>query len=54
MSIPEVALRCTGKTVPLVGMGTAVYPFAALYQSEEPLGEATKKALELGLIKSSA
>ena len=75
MSIPEVALGCTGRTVPLVGMGTAVYPFApsetmidsiltsielgyrhfdsaALYQSEEPLGEATKKALELGLIKS--
>ncbi|KAJ9708660.1 hypothetical protein PVL29_000604 [Vitis rotundifolia] len=74
-SIPEMALGSTGKAIPLVGMGTAVYPFApsetmidciltaielgyrhfdsaALYQSEKPLGEAIKKAVELGLIKS--
>lgn len=61
--------------MPLVGMGTAVYPFApsdtmrsailraielgyrhfdtaALYRSEQPLGEAIAEALRSGLIKS--
>ncbi|KAJ9708653.1 hypothetical protein PVL29_000600 [Vitis rotundifolia] len=72
--IPEKPLGSTGKAIPLVGMGTAVYPFApsetkdsvlhaikigyrhfdtaSVYNSEKPLGEAIKKALELGLIKS--
>ncbi|KAJ9708659.1 hypothetical protein PVL29_000603 [Vitis rotundifolia] len=61
-SIPEMALGSTGKDIPLVGMGTAVYPFApseAMIDSiltaielEKPLGETIKKAVELGLIKS--
>lgn len=64
-----------GKAIPLVGMGTAAFPFApsetmkdsilhaikvgyrhfdtaSAYNSEKPLGEVIKKALELGLIKS--
>ena len=75
ISIPEMTLGSTGKAIPLVGMGTTVYPFApsetmidsiltaielgyrhfdcvAAYLSEKPLGEAIKKAVKLGLIKS--
>lgn len=77
VSIPEAPLGSAGKTIPLVGFGTAQYPFgaasseavkesvvhaievgyrhfdtAALYQSEQPLGEAIAEALRLGLIKS--
>ncbi|KAK2635543.1 hypothetical protein Ddye_030335 [Dipteronia dyeriana] len=76
VTIPVAALTSTGKTIPLVGFGTAEYPFsssneaskeaalqairsgyrhfdtAALYQSEQPLGEAIAEALSLGLIKS--
>ncbi|KAL9454079.1 hypothetical protein AB3S75_009641 [Citrus x aurantiifolia] len=76
VSIPEAPLGSTGKTIPLVGFGTAQFPFgaateavkesvvhaievgyrhfdtAAIYQSEEPLGEAIAEALRLGLIKS--
>lgn len=76
VSIPEAPLGSTGKTIPLVGFGTAQFPFgaatevvkesvvhaievgyrhfdtAAIYQSEQPLGEAIAEALRLGLIKS--
>lgn len=74
-NIPGKPLGWTGKAIPLVGMGTAVFPFgpsatmkdsilhaikigyrhfdtAAAYNSEKPLGEVIKQALELGLIKS--
>lgn len=73
-SIPEKALGSTGKAIPLVGMGTAVYrsapsetkdsvlhaikvgyrhfDTASVYNSEKPLGEAIKKALQIGLINS--
>ena len=74
-SIPEVSLSSGSKAMPLIGMGTAVYPFApsdamrsailwaielgyrhfdaaALYQSEQPLGEVISEALSSGLIKS--
>ncbi|KAF8395083.1 hypothetical protein HHK36_019023 [Tetracentron sinense] len=69
--IPEVPLGSGGQSIPLLGMGTAAYPFvaseatklsilhaielgyrhfdtAALYQSEQPLGE----AIRLGPITS--
>ncbi|KAK1552879.1 hypothetical protein Q3G72_024900 [Acer saccharum] len=76
VTIPVAALTSKGKTIPLVGFGTAEYPFsssneaskeaalhairlgyrhfdtAALYQSEQPLGEAIAEALSLGLVKS--
>ncbi|XP_010936841.1 deoxymugineic acid synthase 1-D [Elaeis guineensis] len=74
-SIPEVSLSSGSKAMPLIGLGTAVYPFApsdamrsailwaielgyrhfdaaALYQSEQPLGEVISEALSSGLIKS--
>ncbi|OAY29368.1 non-functional NADPH-dependent codeinone reductase 2 [Manihot esculenta] len=75
-SIPRSVLLSSGKTIPLLGYGTAEYPFgassetmkdsilhaiklgyrhfdsAALYQSEQPLGEAISDALQLGLVKS--
>lgn len=75
-NIPEIPVDSTGKTIPVIGFGTAEYPFgasletlrdsllhaiklgyrhfdsAALYQSEQPLGEAIDDALRLGLIKS--
>ena len=74
-SIPVKPLGSTGKAMPLVGMGTAAFPFhpsetmkdsilhaikigyrhfdtAAAYNSEKPLGEVIKQALQLGLIKS--
>lgn len=74
-TIPEAPLALTGKTIPLVGFGTAEFPFnstesvkeaalhaiqlgyrhfdtAALYQSEQSLGEAIAEALKLGFIKS--
>ncbi|KAK7818966.1 non-functional nadph-dependent codeinone reductase 2 [Quercus suber] len=75
-NIPEIPVDSTGKTIPVIGFGTAEYPFgasfetlrdsllhaiklgyrhfdsAALYQSEQPLGEAIDAALGLGLIKS--
>ncbi|KAL5553025.1 hypothetical protein UlMin_040426 [Ulmus minor] len=74
--IPELPLGSTKETIPVVGFGTAEYPFgassqrmkdvildaiklgyrhfdsAALYQSEQPLGEAIEEALNLGLVKS--
>ncbi|KAG2670163.1 hypothetical protein I3760_14G070500 [Carya illinoinensis] len=74
-SIPEFTLQ-NGNTIPLLGFGTAEYPFgsssetmketflhaiklgyrhfdsAAIYQSEQLLGEAMHDALNLGLIKS--
>ncbi|KAK9277677.1 hypothetical protein L1049_007224 [Liquidambar formosana] len=74
-SIPEAPLGSTDATIPLLGFGTAVFPFAAsetmkesilhaiklgyrhfdaaaVYQSEQPLGEAIAVALGLGLIQS--
>ncbi|KAL4638043.1 hypothetical protein ACB092_03G122600 [Castanea dentata] len=75
-NIPEIPVDSNGKTIPVIGFGTAEYPFgasfetlrdsllhaiklgyrhfdsAALYQSEQPLGEAIDDALGLGLIKS--
>lgn len=74
-SIPDFTLQ-NGHTIPLLGFGTAEYPFssssktmketflhaiklgyrhfdsAALYQSEQLLGEAIHDALNHGLIKS--
>ncbi|KAH7572864.1 hypothetical protein JRO89_XS03G0026300 [Xanthoceras sorbifolium] len=76
VTIPGAPLTSTGNIIPLVGFGTAEFPFsssneasresalhaiklgyrhfdtAALYQSEQPLGEAIAEALRLGLIKS--
>ncbi|XP_028086667.1 non-functional NADPH-dependent codeinone reductase 2-like isoform X1 [Camellia sinensis] len=74
-SIPEVRLGSTNATIPVVGFGTAAWPFvasetmkesilnalklgyrhfdaAAVYQSEQTLGEAITQALQLGLIQS--
>ncbi|XP_043712728.1 non-functional NADPH-dependent codeinone reductase 2-like isoform X3 [Telopea speciosissima] len=74
VSVPEIILN-SGHTMPLLGMGTAVYPFvgsnaitsallraielgyrhfdtAAVYMTEQSLGEAIAKALDQGLIKS--
>ncbi|KAI4313613.1 hypothetical protein L6164_026576 [Bauhinia variegata] len=74
--IPSIQLANSGRTIPLLGFGTAEYPFgastttvkesilhaiklgyrhfdtAAVYQSEQPLGEAIEEALSTGLIKS--
>ncbi|KAK6921582.1 NADP-dependent oxidoreductase domain [Dillenia turbinata] len=75
--IPLAPLKNSrGKAIPLIGFGTASFPFgecnslvkesilhgiklgyrhfnsAAIYQSEQPLGEAIVEALHLGLIKS--
>ncbi|MQM20725.1 hypothetical protein Taro_053753 [Colocasia esculenta] len=73
--IPVATLEPSGRRMPLFGMGTAVYPFAAaeaartavvhairlgyrhfdtaaLYQSEQPLGEAIAEALSQGLVTS--
>lgn len=73
--VPVATLGSSGKTIPVLGFGTAEYPFgnyegvkqsvlhaiklghrhfdtAAIYQSEQPLGEAIAEALRLGLIKS--
>ncbi|KAI3868862.1 hypothetical protein MKX03_036391 [Papaver bracteatum] len=72
--IPAVTLN-SGSVMPVLGMGTAAYPFveseeaklailnaiktgyrhldtAAVYQSEESLGEAVAEAIKLGLIKT--
>ncbi|MCL7027039.1 hypothetical protein MKW94_006692 [Papaver nudicaule] len=72
--IPAVTLS-SGCVMPVLGMGTAAYPFveteeaklailnairigyrhfdtAAVYQTEESLGEAIAEAIQLGLIKS--
>ncbi|XP_077254022.1 non-functional NADPH-dependent codeinone reductase 2-like [Tasmannia lanceolata] len=74
-SIPEVELSSGSRTMPLLGMGTAAFPFAAseamksailyaielgnrhfdtaaIYQSEQTLGETIVEALRLGFIKS--
>ncbi|KAI6685965.1 hypothetical protein NL676_031878 [Syzygium grande] len=75
VTVPETQLNKNGKAIPLLGFGTAEYPFgpsdnvkehlldairlgyrhfdsAALYLSEQPLGEAVAKALELRFINS--
>ncbi|KAH1122189.1 hypothetical protein J1N35_005349 [Gossypium stocksii] len=76
-SIPTFPLHSTSeKAIPLLGFGTAEFPFgasidtlkqtileaiklgyrhfdtAAVYQTEQPLGEAISNAIRLGLIKS--
>ncbi|XAR65008.1 Codeinone reductase (NADPH) [Bertholletia excelsa] len=74
-NIPQVALSSGSLTMPVVGLGTATFPYvgpevlkqavleaiglgyrhfdtAAIYQTEQPLGEAIAEALSLGLIKS--
>ncbi|KAH7516194.1 hypothetical protein FEM48_Zijuj10G0109500 [Ziziphus jujuba var. spinosa] len=43
--IPTATLGLTGKTIPILGFGTAEYPFG-------PLGEAIAQALKLGLVQS--
>ncbi|OVA09113.1 Aldo/keto reductase [Macleaya cordata] len=73
--VVPVATLSSGRTMPLLGMGTAAYPLvgsegvksailhaiklgyrhfdtAALYFTEECLGEAVAEALQLGLLKS--
>eukprot|EP00262_Sarcandra_glabra_P014595 TRINITY_DN4294_c0_g1_i4.p1 TRINITY_DN4294_c0_g1~~TRINITY_DN4294_c0_g1_i4.p1 ORF type:complete len:321 (-),score=48.80 TRINITY_DN4294_c0_g1_i4:225-1187(-) len=73
--IPEASLSSGCRSMPLIGMGTAAYPFkatnsmksailhaielgyrhfdtAAIYQSEQSLGEAIAEALHVGIIKS--
>ncbi|CAL9068606.1 unnamed protein product [Musa banksii] len=75
VTIPEVMLSSGAKPMPLIGLGTAVYPFAAsetmraailraielgyrhfdtaaIYRSEEPLGEAIAEAVRYGAIES--
>ncbi|CAL9205462.1 unnamed protein product [Musa hybrid cultivar] len=75
VTIPEVMLSSGAKPMPLIGLGTAVYPFAAsetmraailraielgyrhfdtaaIYRSEEPLGEAIAEAVRSGAIES--
>lgn len=75
VTIPEAPLLSCGKAIPLVGFGTAEFPFssnedikesvlhaikvgyrhfdtAALYRTEQPLGEAIAEGLRLGIIKS--
>ncbi|KAF7846987.1 hypothetical protein BT93_L3509 [Corymbia citriodora subsp. variegata] len=75
ITTPNAQLNTNGKAIPLLGFGTAEYPFgfsdnvkeclldairlgyrhfdsAALYRSEQPLGEALAEALELGLVNS--
>ncbi|PON79249.1 Aldo/keto reductase/potassium channel subunit beta [Parasponia andersonii] len=74
-NISELKMGLTDKAIPVLGFGTATYPFvssettkeailhaiklgyrhfdtAAIYQTEQPLGEAISEALSLGLIKS--
>ncbi|KAL7001489.1 Non-functional NADPH-dependent codeinone reductase 2 [Sarracenia purpurea var. burkii] len=74
-TIPNMLLHSTEYAIPLLGFGTAGYPFkssetikksiiraielgyrhfdtAALYQSEQPLGEAIAAAINMGFIKS--
>jgi diketogulonate reductase-like aldo/keto reductase len=75
-NIPELTVGSSGKTIPLVGFGTAEFPLgaspgtmkesilhamklgyrhfdsAAIYQSEQIIGEAIDDALRLGFIKS--
>ncbi|KDP38187.1 hypothetical protein JCGZ_04830 [Jatropha curcas] len=75
IKIPEKILS-SNNPIPLVGFGTAEYPFgastetmkdsilhaiklgyrhfdsAALYQTEQPLGEAISESLQLGIVKS--
>lgn len=72
--MPEVQIAEGCRAMPVVGLGTAAYPFvpelikdaaleamrvgyrhfdsASLYESEGPLGEAIREALELGIIAS--
>lgn len=75
VKIQEAKLGSSAKTIPLIGLGTAEYPFAtseetkqaileaiqvgyrhfdtaALYFTEQSLGEAIAEALRLGLIQS--
>ncbi|CAL9781488.1 unnamed protein product [Musa acuminata subsp. burmannicoides] len=75
VTVPEVMLSSGAKPMPLIGLGTAVYPFAAsetmraailraielgyrhfdtaaIYRSEEPLGEAIAEAVRSGAIES--
>ncbi|XP_031248194.1 LOW QUALITY PROTEIN: non-functional NADPH-dependent codeinone reductase 2-like [Pistacia vera] len=76
VTAPLASLASNGETIPLVGLGTAEFPFnstrdtakqaalhaiqlgyrhfdtAALYGTEQALGEAIVEALRLGLIKS--
>ncbi|XAR47998.1 hypothetical protein NMG60_11030664 [Bertholletia excelsa] len=74
-TIPEMPLGSGERSIPVLGFGTATYPFepskamkdailqaikvgyrhidtAALYQSEQPVGEAILEAIEQGFIKS--
>ncbi|XP_031273458.1 non-functional NADPH-dependent codeinone reductase 2-like [Pistacia vera] len=75
LTVPVATLASNGRTIPLVGFGTAEFPFnttesvekyflhaiqlgyrhfdaAALYGTEQSLGEAIAEALHLGLITS--
>ncbi|KAK2435169.1 NAD(P)H-dependent 6'-deoxychalcone synthase [Trifolium repens] len=64
--IPEVVVN-SGKKMPTIGFGTGTtqqtllhaieigyrhFDTASLYNTEEPLGQAVSKALELGLVKN--
>ncbi|XP_057485432.1 non-functional NADPH-dependent codeinone reductase 2-like [Actinidia eriantha] len=45
-SIPEASLSCTGKTIPLVGFGTAVYPIPL--QPSQTMKESILRAIKIG------
>ncbi|XAR65009.1 hypothetical protein NMG60_11008943 [Bertholletia excelsa] len=74
-AIPRLPLSSGGLAIPIIGFGTACFPYvapeitkravleaielgyrhfdtAAIYQTEQPLGDAIAEALSLGLIKS--
>lgn len=68
LMVPEVSIGSGGRSMPVIGMGTASFSpeamleairvgyrhfdTALVYGSEQPLGEAIVQALHLGLIKS--
>ncbi|KAJ0037567.1 hypothetical protein Pint_22041 [Pistacia integerrima] len=52
VTVPVATLTSNGRTIPLVGFGTAEFPFNSTESTEQSLGEAIAEALHLGLITS--